>query len=178
MSLGFLLDGKDDAVIWRGPKKNSMITQFIDHVVWGDLDYLIIDTPPGTSDEHITIMEKLRTFPRKSAVLVTTPQAVSLGDVRREINFCEKATLRITGIIENMSGFICPYCEECNDVFSSGGGEEMAESLGLPFLGRIPLDPTLTTLIEESDFAETFMNSQIYGQFQTISGLISGEKVL
>merc|ERR1712072_963707 len=103
-----------------------MIKQFLTDVVWGDLDYLIIDTPPGTSDEHISIMENLRSCKSVGCVLVTTPQGISTGDVRRQITFCHKAGTKIKGIVENMSGFICPTCKDCTNVFSSGGGESLA----------------------------------------------------
>jgi Mrp family chromosome partitioning ATPase len=104
-----MLKSREDAVIWRGPKKNAMISQFVSNVHWGELDYLLIDTPPGTSDEHITIAELLRDK-QPTAVIVTTPQAVSLNDVRREITFCRKVGIEIEGIVENMSGFVCPHC--------------------------------------------------------------------
>ena len=123
MSIGFLLNNDDEAVVWRGPKKNAMIKQFLTDVTWQDRDILIIDTPPGTSDEHITVMESLRTVKVDGAVLVTTPQAVAVGDVRREVTFCKKAKLKILGIIENMSGFVCPNCNDCTNIFSKGGGK-------------------------------------------------------
>eukprot|EP01120_Amphizonella_sp_Union-15-10_P015064 TRINITY_DN7608_c0_g1_i1.p1 TRINITY_DN7608_c0_g1~~TRINITY_DN7608_c0_g1_i1.p1 ORF type:complete len:180 (-),score=30.83 TRINITY_DN7608_c0_g1_i1:32-571(-) len=143
MSIGFLLPDKDSAVIWRGPKKTAMIKQFLTDVCWGNLDYLIIDTPPGTSDEHISVCEYLKSFDPDGAIIVTTPQSVSLIDVRKEISFCRKIGLNIIGIFENMSGFKCPHCSECTNVFSTGGGESLAEQWNIPFLGRIPLDPSL-----------------------------------
>jgi len=125
ISIGFLLTNQDDAVVWRGPKKTAMIKQFLSDVVWNDRDVLIIDTPPGSSDEHITVMEALKesgvTAVVDGAVLVTTPQAVAVGDVRREVTFCRKVGLKILGIIENMSGYVCPNCSECTNIFSSGG---------------------------------------------------------
>lgn len=123
MSIGFLLNAKDDPIIWRGPKKTSMIRQFINDIEWGELDYLIIDTPPGTSDEHITIMECMNDVTAKcdGAVIVTTPQEISLEDVRKEITFCRKTQIKILGIIENMNGFTCPNCAECTPIFSSDG---------------------------------------------------------
>ncbi|KAJ1555546.1 Nucleotide-binding protein 2, partial [Nowakowskiella sp. JEL0078] len=105
MSIGFLLERQDDPVIWRGPKKNAMIQQFINDVEWGAIDYLIIDTPPGTSDEHISIAEYLKEFKPDGAVIVTTPQAVALADVRKELSFCKKVNIPILGVVENMSGF-------------------------------------------------------------------------
>ncbi|KAJ3089768.1 Nucleotide-binding protein 2, partial [Quaeritorhiza haematococci] len=134
MSIGFLLQKKDDAIIWRGPKKNAMIKQFLQDVAWGDLDYLIIDTPPGTSDEHISVVEFLRECNPDGAVVVTTPQAVSLSDVRKELNFCKKVQIPILGVVENMSGYVCPHCSECSDIFSKGGGEAMASQFEVDFL--------------------------------------------
>ncbi|KAJ1929740.1 cytosolic Fe-S cluster assembly factor cfd1 [Tieghemiomyces parasiticus] len=148
MSIGFLLANPDDSVVWRGPKKSAMIKQFLTDVIWGDLDYLIIDTPPGTSDEHISVVEFLKSVNPDGAVVVTTPQNVALADVRKELNFCRKVRLPILGVVENMSGFVCPHCSECTNVFSSGGGEAMAEEFGVPFLGRVPIDPALTLLFE------------------------------
>lgn len=104
MSIGFLLKNRNDAVIWRGPKKTGMIKQFLTDVYWQDLDYLIIDTPPGTSDEHITVMENLKTISCDGAVVVTTPQELAIEDVRKEITFCKKTGINVLGVIENMSG--------------------------------------------------------------------------
>ena len=158
MSIGFLLDDPDDAVVWRGPKKSALIGQFVSDVAWGQLDVLLVDTPPGTSDEHISVLESLKRHGVDAgAVLVTTPQAVSTGDVRREVTFCKKAGVHVLGIVENMSGFACPHCSECSDIFSKGGGEELAKLTGCPFLGSVPLDPTLSTSIKEGkDFIQSF----------------------
>ena len=111
MSIGFMLSSLDDAVIWRGPKKNGLIKQFLRDVDWAELEYLLIDTPPGTSDEHLTIVEYLRPSGITGAIIVTTPQEVSLLDVRKEITFCNKVKVPILGVIENMSGFVCPKCK-------------------------------------------------------------------
>ncbi|KAJ1652946.1 cytosolic Fe-S cluster assembly factor cfd1 [Dispira simplex] len=179
MSIAFLLAHQDDAVIWRGPKKNAMIRQFLDDVCWGDLDYLIIDTPPGTSDEHISVVEYLKSVQPDGAVVVTTPQQVALADVRKELNFCRKVQLPVLGVVENMSGYVCPHCAECTNVFSSGGGEAMAREFEVPFLGQIPIDPALTqTLDPVTDSATTaqsqptvakqFATSQLAPLFDTI----------
>lgn len=149
ISIGFLLSNSDDAVIWRGPKKTAMIKQFITDVVWGELDYLIIDTPPGTSDEHISIVEALKGYNPDGAILVTTPQGVALADVRKELNFCRKVQLPLLGVVENMSGFACPHCAECYNIFSKGGGEALANEFSVPFLGRVPIDPQLTLSVEQ-----------------------------
>lgn len=149
MSVGFLLKSKNDSVVWRGPKKNAMIKQFLGDVRWGEVDYLIIDTPPGTSDEHISIMEYLHSFhPR--AVLVTTPQAISLADNLRTLDFCKKTSLPLIGLIENMSGYICPHCAECTNVWGKGGGEALANREGIEFLGRIPIDPKLVRVLDDA----------------------------
>lgn len=114
-----------------------MIKQFLTDVNWGELDYLIVDTPPGTSDEHISIAECLRDSKSNAdAIVVTTPQMISINDVRRELAFCVKASLPVLGVIENMSGFICPNCSECNNIFSKGGGRSLSEYAKVPYLGR------------------------------------------
>ncbi|KAK4888435.1 cytosolic Fe-S cluster assembly factor cfd1 [Elasticomyces elasticus] len=153
MSLGFLLANRGDAVVWRGPKKTAMVRQFLSDVHWGALDYLLIDTPPGTSDEHISLVETLlkeaRSEQMAGAVIVTTPQAISISDVKKEINFCRKTGVQILGVIENMAGFVCPNCSECTNVFSKGGGRVMAQEFEVPFLGSVPIDPMFIRLIEE-----------------------------
>ncbi|XP_053132659.1 cytosolic Fe-S cluster assembly factor NUBP2 [Hemicordylus capensis] len=170
MSIGFLLEKPDDAVVWRGPKKNALIKQFISDVAWGELDFLIVDTPPGTSDEHISTVESLRPYKPLGAVLVTTPQAVSVGDVRRELTFCKKTGLRVLGIVENMSGFVCPHCSECTNIFSTGGGQELAKHAGVPFLGCVPLDPQLSQSLEDGrDFIQEFPKSVAYPALASIA---------
>ena len=163
MSLGFLLRDRGDAVIWRGPKKTAMIRQFLSDVHWGETDYLLVDTPPGTSDEHIALAEQLLTLsttdpaaaapnssiPRLAgAVLVTTPQAIATSDVRKEVNFCVKTKIPPLGVIENMSGYACPCCGEVSNLFSSGGGQVMAQEMGVKFLGNVPIDVKFGVLIE------------------------------
>ncbi|XP_059092415.1 cytosolic Fe-S cluster assembly factor NUBP2 homolog [Tigriopus californicus] len=162
MSIGFLLANSSEAVVWRGPKKNAMIKQFLTDVHWQDRDLLIIDTPPGTSDEHITVMETLKASNVKvdGAVVVTTPQAVALGDVRRELTFCHRTGLKVVGIVENMSGYVCPNCSDCSNIFSKGGGAALAESKNIQFLGAIPIDPKLAQSCEDGDnFLAKFSNS-------------------
>ncbi|MBN1619383.1 Mrp/NBP35 family ATP-binding protein [candidate division WOR-3 bacterium] len=147
ISIGFLLENPDDAVIWRGPMKAGMIRQFIKDVKWGNLDFLIIDCPPGTGDE---ILSTVQLMGRGSeAIVVTTPQEVASADVRKSLNFCRKLDLPVTGLVENMSGFICPHCGEETNIFKSGGGEDMAKSFGVPFLGRIPIDPEVVNSGDE-----------------------------
>ncbi|KAI1883970.1 hypothetical protein AGOR_G00221570 [Albula goreensis] len=151
MSIGFLLSSPDDAVIWRGPKKNGMIKQFLRDVDWGELDYLIVDTPPGTSDEHLSIVQYLSSAQIDGAVIITTPQEVSLQDVRKEIRFCQKVKLPIIGVVENMSGFICPKCKNTSQIFppTTGGAQKMCADLNLPLLGSIPLDPRIGRSCDE-----------------------------
>ncbi|XP_008068505.1 cytosolic Fe-S cluster assembly factor NUBP2 isoform X1 [Carlito syrichta] len=170
MSVGFLLEKPDEAVVWRGPKKNALIKQFVSDVAWGELDYLVVDTPPGTSDEHMATVEALRPYRPLGALVVTTPQAVSVGDVRRELTFCRKTGLRVMGVVENMSGFTCPHCMECTSIFSSGGGEELARHAGVPFLGSVPLDPELTRSLEEGrDFIQEFPKSPAFPALTSIA---------
>jgi len=139
MSMGFLLPERDSPVLWRGPMKASAIRQFIEDVEWGDLDFLIIDMPPGTGDEAMSIVQLI---PRADgAVIVTTPQDVALLDCRKSIAFAAQTKLPVIGLIENMSGFICPHCGQLTEIFGSGGGERTAESLHVKFLGRVPLEP-------------------------------------
>ena len=138
ISLGFLLPDDNEAVIWRGPVKGNLIKQFIEEVAWGNLDYLVVDCPPGTGDEPLSVLQILGNDAR--AVIVTTPQAVSIDDVRRSITFCEKVGNPVAGIIENMSGFVCPTCGDTVDIFGSGNGQNLARETGIKYLGAIPLD--------------------------------------
>ncbi|UNI19542.1 cytosolic Fe-S cluster assembly factor cfd1 [Purpureocillium takamizusanense] len=168
MSLGFLLPNRGDAVVWRGPKKTAMIRQFLRDVLWADTDYLLIDTPPGTSDEHISLVETLQAEARAGqvagAVVVTTPQAVSTSDVRKELNFCFKTGVRVLGVVENMSGYVCPHCSECTDIFGSGGGRAMADEFKVPFLGSVPMDAQFIALIEEGTRPRYPVGTRVNGQ--------------
>ncbi len=138
ISIESFIPSKDDAIIWRGPLKFSAIRQFIADVDWGELDFLIIDSPPGTGDEPLTVAQ---TISDAKAIIVTTPQEVALADVRKSINFCKTVKMEIFGLIENMSGYACPHCGEMIDLFGFGGGERTAKEMGIQFLGRIPFDP-------------------------------------
>ena len=175
MSVGFLLKKKNDSVVWRGPKKNAMIRQFLGDVRWGELDFLVIDTPPGerapmidlgivaadcaaffffqgTSDEHLSLLEHLSpAHDRIFAVIVTTPQAVALMDAMKCLTFTRAVNLPVLGIVENMSGYVCPCCGEVSNVFSMGGGQEMARKEGVPFLGALPVDTELVTLLDAGE---------------------------
>jgi ATP-binding protein involved in chromosome partitioning len=141
MSIGFLLKNPDDAIIWRGPMKMGVIKQFLTDVNWGDLDYLIVDAPPGTGDEPLSLCQLIQ--PLDGAVIVTTPQRVAAIDVRKSISFCQQVHVPVLGVIENMSGFVCPKCGEVTQIFPEGGGKKIAADMKVPFLGAIPLDPAL-----------------------------------
>ena len=158
MSVQFMLPSRDDAVIWRGPKKNGLIKQFLKDVEWGPLDYLLVDTPPGTSDEHLSVNSYLKESGVDGAVVVTTPQEVSLLDVRKEIDFCRKAGIKVLGVVENMSGYVCPGCKHTNRVFkaTTGGARQLAKETGIPFLGAVPLDPRIGMAC---DYGESFFDN-------------------
>lgn len=162
MSVGFMLQSAKDAVMWRGPKKNGLISQFLKDVDWGELDWLLIDTPPGTSDEHLSVVQYLKESGIDGAVLITTPQEVAIQDVRREINFCRKVNIRILGLVENMSGFVCPNCDTETKIFkpSTGGAKFLASEMGVPFLGSIPLDPRIGKSSDQGlDFVAEYPSS-------------------
>ena len=212
MSVQFMLPGRDDAVVWRGAKKNGLIKKFLRDVEWGELDYLVVDTPPGTSDEHLTVAAMLREAASLSgslakaskinhhdtnnndlnknaiatnpssvdpattkgldgAILITTPQEVSLLDVRKEIDFCRKAGIRILGLVENMSGFVCPNCRHETQIFrpSTGGAEKLAEETSVRFLGKVPLDPKVGMACDygESLF-ENYPDSKVCGAIEEV----------
>ena len=138
VSLEYMMRDRDEAIIWRGPLKIQAIRQFVADMDWGELDYLIVDAPPGTGDEPLSVAQ---TIPNTKAIVVTTPQKVALADVRKSINFCKSVKMDIIGVIENMSGFVCPHCNQTVDIFKSGGGEQVAREFDLAFLGRVPMDP-------------------------------------
>jgi len=154
VSLEYMMKDRDEAVIWRGPLKIQAIRQFVADMDWGELDYLIIDAPPGTGDEPLSIAQTVKGV---HAVVVTTPQAIALADVRKSINFCKSVEMPIIGVVENMSGYICPHCEQITNIFSSGGGEQVARDFDLPFLGRIPMDPRI---VIAGDTGSPYLSSQ------------------
>lgn len=155
MSAGFLLPSLDAAVIWRGPKKNGLIKQLLRDVDWTpseeSLEFLFVDTPPGTSDEHLSIVQYMADAGLDGAVIVTTPQEVSLLDVRKEIDFCRKVNLPILGVVENMSGFVCPSCKFESTILpaSTGGAEKLCLDNNVPLLGKVPLDPSVGQACDE-----------------------------
>lgn len=168
MSIAFLLRSSDDAVIWRGPMKYNLIKQFLSDVEWGELDYLIVDSPPGTGDEPLSIVQLIKNA--DGAVIVTTPQDIALIDVRKCISFCKQLSLPVIGVVENMSGFICPKCGERTDIFKRGGGEEMAVDMGVPFLGRVPIDPGIVSASDEGrPYVANFPDTEAGGVFAAIT---------
>ena len=167
LSMESLMQDKDEAIIWRGPVKHTAIRQFIGEARWGDLDYLIIDSPPGTGDEPLTIAQLI---PDAKAVIVTTPQEVSLADIRKSISFCRNVHMSIFGIIENMSGFTCPHCNKTIDIFGTGGGEKTALAYGIQFLGKLPFDPDMVKCGDNGiAFQNKFKDSAITEAFQKIA---------
>ena len=167
VSVESLTQNKDDAIIWRGPIKHSAIRQFIADVAWGELDFLIIDSPPGTGDEPLSVAQ---TIPDSKAIIVTTPQEVALADIRKSINFCKTVKMGIFGLIENMSGFTCPNCGEKIDLFGTGGGERTADAMGVTFLGKIPFDLNVVTCGDTGvSFQEKYKDSPVTKAFADIA---------
>jgi len=155
MSIGFLLPSRDSSVIWRGPMKANVLRQFIADVEWGELDYMIVDLPPGTGDEALSVVQLMGKL--DGSIIVTTPQELALLDSRKAVNFSRILRVPVIGIIENMSGFVCPHCGKEVNIFKYGGGERAARELDVPFLGRVPLDPQM---VEAADNGTPFVLQQ------------------
>lgn len=173
MSCGFLLASPDDAVIWRGPKKNGLIKQFLRDVDWGELDFLIVDTPPGTSDEHLSIVSYLKDSTNlRGAIIVTTPQEVALLDVRKQIDFCRRVDLNILGLVENMSNFVCPNCTKESQIFKGSNGVlKLCEAQNIPLLGSLPLDPRIGKSCDEGTSCfESYPDSSSVKALKEIAG--------
>lgn len=167
ISIEALIPNKDEAIIWRGPVKYSAIKQFIGEVDWGDLDFLIIDSPPGTGDEPLTVAQTIKDA---KAIIVTTPQEVSLADVRKSISFCKTLKMEVFGLIENMSGFICPHCNKPIDLFGAGGGEKTADAMGLVFLGKIPFDHNVVSCGDSgASLTDKYADSPVAKAFGSIA---------
>jgi Mrp family chromosome partitioning ATPase len=167
VSIESLTPTKDEAIIWRGPVKYSAIQQFIGDVQWGELDFLLIDAPPGTGDEPLTVAQ---TIADAKALIVTTPQEVSLADVRKSINFCKTVKMDIFGLVENMSGLACPHCQSVIDLFGSGGGEKTAVASGIPFLGKIPFDPKMVECTDAGvAYQQQYEGSPVSEAFRSIA---------
>lgn len=145
VSLQFFLPNQDDPIVARGPKKNALVLQLIKEIDWGETDIILVDTPPGTSDEHLSVVSFMNSSGIDGAVIVTTPDEVSISDVRREIRFCRKAGVKILGVVENMSQFQCPFCNEKSTIFerTTGGAAKLCEEEGLKLIGQIPIDPQI-----------------------------------
>ncbi len=167
MSVGFFLGDPDDAIIWRGPRKNALIKQFVEDVRWGDLDYLIVDTPPGTGDEPLSVCKILNGI--DGAVVVTTSQEVAQADVRKSLNFCQLLEIPVAGIVENMSSFPCPHCGEKLQLFNEGHVEQLAERFGVPFLTRLNFDQELSVASDRGvPFLSAHPNSPLKKQFEKL----------
>lgn len=154
MSMAMLLQTEDAPVVWRGPLKMAVIRQFVTDVEWGELDWLIIDSPPGTGDEPLSVAQLI---PATTAIVVTTPQAVALLDSRKALNFAQLLRLRVVGVVENMSGLECPHCGKEIDLFKKDGGAQMAREMLVPLLGRIPIDPAI---VDDGDAGRPFVVAQ------------------
>lgn len=159
ISTGFMIEDPTSPIVWRGPMKMGFIKQMISEVLWEELDYLIVDCPPGTGDEPLSVIQTLGEV--TGAIIVTTPQKLAVVDVKKSVNFCKKLNTPILGVIENMSGFICPKCGDRVEIFKSGGGETMAKEMDVPFLGKIPLS---AEIVDAGDlgkpFVEYYANTQ------------------
>ncbi len=160
MSIGFLLDSDDSALIWRGPMKMGVIKQFVEDVSWGNPEYLIVDLPPGTGDEALSVCQLIKRV--DGSLIITTPQDLALLDVRKSVDFCRKMKIPVIGVIENMSGFTCPSCGETTYIFKKGGAKKMCRDMGLKFLGSLPLSPRV---VERSDDGKTAQDSSSESDF-------------
>ena len=170
ISIGFLMEDPDSPVIWRGPLKMGVIKQFLEDVHWGELDYLIIDAPPGTGDEPLSVAQLVTDA---HAIVVTTPQKVSTTDVRKSINFCHKVNMPILGVVENMSGMILPSGERV-DLFGTGGGKTMAAQMNVPFLGDLPIDPLAAKAADEGKpFVDHLPDSPLTKAFAVITETVA-----
>jgi len=167
MSIGLLLQKEEDAVIWRGPMKMGIIKQFLKDVEWGELDYLIIDSPPGTGDEPLSVCQLIEDA--DGAIVVTTPQELAIADVKKAVTFCRKLGLPVLGVVENMSGFVCPSCGEVTHIFKKGGGEKLALEMDVPFLGSIPIDPQI---VEAADSGKPHLHAYSTETVKAFAGVI------
>lgn len=157
VSLAFAISNPEEPIIWRGSLKNTVIRQFLSDVEWGALDYLLIDSPPGTGDEQLTVCQSIMSL--TGTIIVTTPQAVAVLDARRSVSFSRKVGAAIIGVIENMSGLICPHCKEELPVFGVGGGKKLCDEMHVPFLGRVPME---MELMNAEDSGENFMKESTH----------------
>lgn len=169
ISMGFLLPSEETAVIWRGSLRHKAIQQFLEDVIWEDMDYVILDFPPGTGDEALSVSQLVPDA--EGVIIVITPQDVALLDAKKAINFASQMKIPVIGIIENMSGFVCPHCGNTIDIFKKGGGEKAAEKYGVPFLGRIPLVPEVVEKADEG-IPIVSVNNSIEQIFDSVANTI------
>lgn len=172
VSMAFLLKEKSSPLIWRGPLKMGAIKQFLEDVSWGDLDFLVIDSPPGTGDEPLSVVQLIKNI--DGTIIVTTPQDLALLDSRKAVNFAKQLNMPVLGIVENMSGFVCPHCGKKTDLFKTGGGEKAAKEMDVPFLGRIPIEPEI---VASGDEGKPFVQKHSENQTSQIFNQIV-EKVI
>ncbi|MCD6423385.1 MAG: Mrp/NBP35 family ATP-binding protein [Elusimicrobia bacterium] len=159
ISMGSILEKEDSPVIWRGPLKTGVLRQFLGDVIWGELDFLFVDLPPGTGDEPMSVIQLIGNV--DCGIVVTTPQDIALLDTRKCINFLKHMQVSVCGVVENMSGFICPHCGKEIDIFKKGGGEKIASEMKVPFLGRVPFDPRIVENMDRGlEFVLEFPNSK------------------
>ena len=178
MSVGLAVRDPDAAVVWRGPMKIGVIRQFLEHVAWGELDWLVVDAPPGTGDEPLTVCQSLPETVARGAVVVTTPQKVAAADVSRSLAFCDQLAFPVAGIVENMSGFVCPHCGKRSDVFSSGAADALAAKYDAPVLGRIPLDPRVCASGDAGEpFAASTADSPVAAAFAETVAAVAASPV-
>lgn len=173
VSIGLLVDDSDAAVIWRGPAKIGVLKQLLEEVDWGELDYLVLDFPPGTGDEVLSACQMIPG--EKRAVMVTTPQEVSLADCRKCIDFCRQVEVPVAGIVENMSYFVCPDCKGRHEIFRNGGGQLLADANGLPVLARLPLSPDFLTACDSGKIAEGLTGALEEELSAAVAQIIAGE---
>ena len=167
VSIAFMLPTRDTPVIWRGPLKHKAVSQLLNDVDWGELDYLVIDFPPGTGDEILSVSQLVGKD--ANAVIVTTPQELALLDARKAVMFAKQVEMSIAGIVENMSGLVCPHCGKEINLFKKGGGKKAAEELGVPFLGGIPLDPRIVELSDDGIlFVDKYPDSPVAVAFSAV----------
>jgi len=171
VTIASLLESSDTPVIWRGPLKMKLISQFLGDANWGELDYLIIDSPPGTGDEPLSIAQLIPQL--NGVIVVTTPQEIALLDSRKSVNFARSLKVPVIGIIENMSGLTCPYCGKKINLFKTGGGERAAKDLKVPFLGKVPIDPAVVDSTDEGKpFIQTYKDTHTAKTIDKIVGKI------
>ncbi len=176
MSIGFLLENKDSPIIWRGPLKMGIIEQFLEDVIWGELDFLIIDLPPGTGDEPLSLAQLIPNL--DGSVIVTTPQDVALISVRKSIGFSKKLNVPIIGIVDNMHGLICPHCDKPIEVFGNGGVEKASKDFNIPILARLPIEPKVAEMEDKGTIIRELLEHSTEWQKNFENVVSAVEKIL